>query len=510
MEPSKATVNSDESGSVSERDGNTSYWVDVLRLIGGAVASQLIILVSTPVLSRIYQPDAFGESALFLSLMLIFGTVACFRYELAIVLPEKKSSAANLLAGSFTITTCLALLMIPVVGWWGPLLLESFQRDDLLNYLWLVPLALWVNGLFNVLSYWQTRNRNYNTLAASKVLSSVVYAMTAIVVGMLGYATGLSMIASFVLGQVVGVILMLGITLNRDLWFFFSQVSWSSMISEFRKYRKFPLIESWSALMNVVSANLPVLLLSFYFSPAVVGFFALSQRVLNIPMALIGRSVSQVFYQKASVAVHEGLLPSVVVGTLERLITYTTFPFVLLMIIAPELFSLAFGNQWSMAGIYVQILAPWLLMNFLYSPISHLTAVLQLQEVGLFLNGLLLLTRIGSLVYGGWCDSVFLALILYSLTGAVIYPVFFTFLLSKSKTSFRQLWGKIGRSQWVALLCLLPLILGKWGGLLSGNYLLGWSVLATLGYYLWVVINDDIFMKLAKARLGRFGGVFRT
>jgi O-antigen/teichoic acid export membrane protein len=72
----------------------------VLRLVSGTVFSQPLLLLATPVLSRCYAPEAFGLTALFLSLTDILGELSCMRYEFSIVLPKSDREAANLLGVS--------------------------------------------------------------------------------------------------------------------------------------------------------------------------------------------------------------------------------------------------------------------------------------------------------------------------------------------------------------------------------------------------------------------------
>ena len=65
---------------------NTSFKSDILRLASGTGIAQIIGILSMPILSRLYAPEAFGITALFLSLTTILGVIACMRYELSIVL----------------------------------------------------------------------------------------------------------------------------------------------------------------------------------------------------------------------------------------------------------------------------------------------------------------------------------------------------------------------------------------------------------------------------------------
>jgi O-antigen/teichoic acid export membrane protein len=54
-----------------------------------------------------------------------------------------------------------------------------------------------------------------------------------------------------------------------------------------KRYRKFPLLDSWSSLLNAISWQLPTFILSAFFSAKVVGYYALGMNVLQLPMLLV-------------------------------------------------------------------------------------------------------------------------------------------------------------------------------------------------------------------------------
>ena len=63
------------------------------------------------------------------------------------------------------------------------------------------------------------------------------------------------------------------------------------------RYCRFP-IYSWSALVQQLTTQSPVILLGVLFSPAVVGLFALSRRVMLEPIFVIGDALARVYLQK--------------------------------------------------------------------------------------------------------------------------------------------------------------------------------------------------------------------
>ena len=117
----------------------TSFAGDVLKLVSGTTIAQLIGILASPILTRLYAPEAFGALALFTSITSILGVIACLRYELAIMLPESDEDAANLLGVSLLSALLIALLTVPVIWWGRDLLLGWLNAPELAPYLMVPP-----------------------------------------------------------------------------------------------------------------------------------------------------------------------------------------------------------------------------------------------------------------------------------------------------------------------------------------------------------------------------------
>ena len=57
--------------------------------------------------------------------------------------------------------------------------------------------------------------------------------------------------------------------------------------------------------------------------------------------------------------------------------------FLIIIIFAPEIFAIFFGKSWREAGVYAQILSPWIFLNFIVSPISQIPIIVHKQRSGL-------------------------------------------------------------------------------------------------------------------------------
>jgi O-antigen/teichoic acid export membrane protein len=314
--------------------------------------------------------------------------------------------------------------------------------------------------------------------------------------GFAGFVSGGVLIGTRILGQIVSTVVLAGQTWRDDRQLFKASIRWEKMIAGLNRHKRFPIYNTWSALMNTASQQLPTLLLAFYFSPKVVGFYALGKAVLSMPMGMLGGAVSQVFFQKASEAhARTGNLSKVVGEVFNRLVSIGIFPILLLTLIGEDLFIVAFGAQWAEAGVYMQILGLWIFFQFISSPISTLIAVLEKQHYGLFFNGVLLCTRTFSLLFGGMTGDVMFTLFLVSSTGVVCYGFLCFWLISKAGLPFMTALYKIIKYSIYSSPLLIVTAVAKWslGVQNIGLVILGLCCLVV--YYLPVIIQDEELRK---------------
>jgi O-antigen/teichoic acid export membrane protein len=314
--------------------------------------------------------------------------------------------------------------------------------------------------------------------------------------GFAGFTSAGSLIGASVLGSVVSP-LALGWQIWRQKRAFLRQnVNWQGIMTVYKRYQKFPIVSTWSALLNTLSTQLPTLMLSMFFSTTIVGYYALGYRTLSLPSLLVGTSIAQVFFQRASEARIHGLFSIVVEKTFQRLIMFGMFPLLVISISGGILFTAVFGPKWTEAGVYAQILAPWVLFVFISSPISTLINILEKQEVGLIFNIVMLISRAMVLVLGGLSGNTRITLALFSVTGVALYLWMCFWLLTSAGISIsRVLRILVGE-----LIICIPFI----GGIMIFSLLLRWQPwpivafisLVTLSYYLTTVYRDPSLQKL--------------
>ncbi len=401
-----------------------SFARNVVTLMTGTTFAQALLILVAPILTRLYSPDDFGVFALYTSILGIIAVVACWRYELAIVLPEKDEDAANLLVLSICICFGMALFTLVLVALFREPVATLLNAPELAPWLWFMPLSLLAAGLFAAFNYWSTRQKQFKRLAARTITQSIVTATAQIGTGVVHPTVSAGgLIGGSIVGQLTATGRLAWQIAKDEGQQIRNSITKLNTIQMSIRYKDFPIYSSWSGLLNSASTMLPALLLGYFFTPAVVGFYALGHRVLAMPMGVVGGSIAQVFFPRATEARRTGNLDRLSLDMFNRLLAIGFVPFLLITIVAPDLFALVFGAGWWVAGEYVRWMSIWLLFVFISSPLSTMYAVMERQREGLIVNIVMFSSRLIVLVIGGIKGDALFTIAIFGITGAVLWVV---------------------------------------------------------------------------------------
>ena len=233
--------------------------------------------------------------------------------------------------------------------------------------------------------------------------------------------------------------------------------------------------------------NLPTFLLSLYFTPAVVGFYALGYRLLNVP-GQYWQCCQPGLLSESFGAMPDGTL-SVVVESVFRHLTQLLSIHFIIGNCWSRVFSRSFCTKW-IEAVYTSrfcALAALCHDRFTYSTLG---SVLELQKMGLVFNIFLIVTRSASLMIGGIRQDIIMALTLFSASGTILWAWFTSYLVVRSGVSLIRFSRLLGGQLFVALLFVLPTAATKWLFTASPEIILCIGAAFLPLYYLYTGISD--------------------
>lgn len=163
-----------------------SFARSVGLLVGGTAGAQVLTVLVSPVLTRLYTAEDFGVLAVYASVLSLILVVASLRYELAIPLPEDDLDAVNLTALGFFLVFLLTFFTACAVWLSGEYIIRMLNASQLKPYLWLLPLSVFFGGIYGLFRYWSVRIKTFGAVAKT----SLQQALVSICIQLAGYKLG--------------------------------------------------------------------------------------------------------------------------------------------------------------------------------------------------------------------------------------------------------------------------------------------------------------------------------
>lgn len=415
---------------------------NIAIVMSGSIVAKAIVLLSTPIITRFFSPEDYGIYSIFVSILAIVGSLVTLRYAVTTSLAPDEQSAENIVKLSLLITTFITALSATTVFFFGEALATHFSVPQVSPYLWVLPAAVFASGCYQSFNAWAVRQKQFalitrTTLSQAISSTSIKLALGALAIKPLGLLLGM------LVHEAAGIISLLrGLLTARPQ--FFKSFDWPAIKKIAWRYRKFPLVQSWSQLLLALGAQLPVLLVGYYYGLAVAGVFGLAQGMINMPMTLIGQSVAQVYY--AQIAKYGAQQPDKIyklsVNLIKKMFIVGCLPVSVLVIFGPKLFNIIFGENWSVAGEFVQVLSIIILARFISTPVMSCMNVLEIQGFQLLWNIVRVTIVLLTFYTANYLEKdALIAVAAYS----VIISVFYAYLMFKVLSILKNFQAKLSR-----------------------------------------------------------------
>jgi O-antigen/teichoic acid export membrane protein len=405
----------------------STFAKNVGTLTVGTTIAQLITLVTTPVLSRMFTPADYGLAALFSSVTTITATLVALSYPIRIMLPKAKDEAWHLavFAVFCSITLGVGMLVSTLVlpsSTFVFLGLSSLER-------WLgVAISVGVlMALINVVNCWFNRNEQFKYMAALKITQSVIVAASGLLMGLMSVNMGL------IYAQIIAVV---GVFFAFT---FFSSIEVKKttvieLVTAAKKHKSALFHLYPSALLDVVTTQLPVFLITLWFATDMAGQYRMAYSLLALPAGLVGTAISQVFYQRFSTVWPDSKkAQQLLFKTIATLSMLGVVPFAIIFMAGEEIFSFALGEAWAVAGQMSSVLALLAFFSLIHSSTSTTYIVLSMERFFMFLSFPVMLLRVFSLYMGHLNNDLFLGLRLLTFFEITNFFIFQYFVFRKIK-----------------------------------------------------------------------------
>lgn len=410
---------------------------NVLILSSGTAGAQFIGILLSPVITRLYGPEAYGLMGTFMAIVAIIGPISALTYPISIVLPKDEKDAKGLVKLSLIITFVISTIVGVLLLFFNNQIITLLGIEEIGGFIFLLPIVILLAGFYQVIEQWFIRIKKFSVSAKAILIQAIVVNGSKVGIGLF-YPAAAVLITFSAIQQGINALLLLLFSKGSDNRNLISSIKETVSIMRLaKKYKDFPLFRAPEVLLNAVSNSLPILILTSFFGPAAAGFYGLGRRILQLPSELIGKAVGDVFYPRISEAANNGEnLTYLIRKSTLMLSVIGIFPFGIVILSGPWLFGFVFGMEWIKAGEYARWLAVWLYFGFINRPSVRALPVLNAQAFHLAYTFIMLIVRVAVLSVGFFVfNSDLLAIALLGISGAILNLGLIIITLSISKKS---------------------------------------------------------------------------
>lgn len=375
------------------------------KISSGTLIGQLLSVVTLPILTRIYGAEIMGIWTVIISISGLMNTVTDLGLSQAIMIEDadRENSTYN------AIMTLVLLMSI------APMFIVALYCRVFAGYGWTLTLTVVIFSFIyaltlqiNQVSYtWLNKKKSYSVLMKNPILNHGSMAVFAIVLGLLGFKS-----YGYYIGVTLGQLVTL-VHMSRFLPRSFRIVSLAEIKDTLMRHKVFVKYQMPTNVTLQAREQLPNLLIGMLFGNTVLGYFSISQKLLNIPVTFIGQSLGKVFYQRIAELKKLGEdVASFIYRNIMRAIKLAFLPMVLLAAFGDAAITMFFGAEYDVGGVIVRIVVFRTFFTFISTCTQGMDIVIERQKYSMItcITQTLLLVA-----------SIFLS---YTLTGSIYVCAF--------------------------------------------------------------------------------------
>lgn len=411
---------------------------NVMIVASGTAGAQLVTMLFSPIITRLYGPEAFGMMGTFMAIVNIIVPVAALTYPIAIVLAKKDNNARAIVNLSIFLSIIIAFISLTILLLFNNQISTIFNIQQISIYLYFIPFLIILAAFMQVMEQWSIRLNTFNINAKATFYQSIIINVGKTSIGFY-YPFPFVLILFSTLSQGLKGFLMYYSIVKKGIKTPFKKSTKKNIKVVAKEFSDFPKYRAPQDFLFALQQGFPIVLLTILFGPASVGLYTIGRTVLNLPTILIGKAVSDVFYPK----IVSALDSQKNVSKMLRMATFVLggvgiLPYGLIVLFGPELFSFVFGADWYKAGEYARWISLWSLSTLMNRPSIASLPALNAQKFHLLYTIILSVSNIIFMIFGYIIFKNDLAAVaLFCISGTIgnIFLISLTYKISKKYNS---------------------------------------------------------------------------
>lgn len=399
---------------------------NIFKLSSGTIFGQGIYLVTLPLITRIFGAEIIGILTFLIAIAAIIRSISDLGLTNSLMIGNQK----NLILTYRVISTINLLLSILSALLISIYLNKIHEYDINIIFLFItILIIIYTDQQIQVSYTWLNRMKHYNILMYNPIIKNGIFCVGSIIFGILGMKLNGYLIA-YILGQVITLIHM-----KRNL----PKYSYTFKIKDFKQSikdnKRFVIYQLPTNILSNLKNQLPTILIQSLWGPQILGYYSITVKVLQVPSSLLANAIGRVFFQTVSNMKRQGEdIAQYVLNNMLKGIKLAIIPMILLISFGEIGAVILLGADWSIVGDFIKILALMYFFIFLMNTVQGLAITLEKQNITLLTNIIQIICFfIGAYLGKYYFDSIYIGLLLMSVSYIIIQIIYFSILFKVMK-----------------------------------------------------------------------------
>ncbi|MBW4980239.1 oligosaccharide flippase family protein [Marinobacter adhaerens] len=332
---------------------------DLLQSIGSSGVGLFLTLITTPIMTRLFAPDAYGVNAVVLNVATLVASLGLLGLPVALARQKKVSEQARLFNASVQMAVIIFGLstVLVVVAFFNPAALP----DGMSMLVALIfPFLVLVHSAQRIVDSLVTAKGLFPAQAAARIGNAVTSRALPIFLGWLVYPGTASMLTGDGAGKITHVIVTVRLGNLRSDWRGFRWKPASYFLrNTLREYRDFAFQSNVATALPLLSALAVQVVLGARLGTEAIGYYALAQSIITLPVTVIALASAPVVFHRLVLIADEtpDKLPGLAMKVMLSYLVVGAVCMSPIVFFGPIIFEVAFGDAWRSAGVAASILA---------------------------------------------------------------------------------------------------------------------------------------------------------
>lgn len=373
---------------------------NISLLIFGQIISQSFVFLASFLITRLYKPETIGVYSLFIGITTILTIIASGSYETAIIVENDNKKSKYLWSLSIIISFLFNTFLFIFLFYFSDKILNILNFNALKNLVLLIPPTIFLGTLIRTTQFYYNKSRDYNKINNSDIIKSFFNSGNSIIFGFLKFLNSGLIFSNIIANTISALYLLynLPISFFKDLKTLFDYKALKSIAIKYKNYFTY---YSLSSVLNVIVSNGTPILIVFFFTNEIAGYYFLAEKVISVPIGLIVGSISKVFYESANNLYTTDKIKFLkLVYNIQKKVGLFLLPFLLILSILGPYFFKLFGDGWTFSGEMIKYFSILVLFKNLVSPVGSISNIINRLDILLYFNLSLVLIRIATFYLG--------------------------------------------------------------------------------------------------------------